>query len=160
MEGTMTRRISDRLPPEILEAFSGEIPEAKIGLAYLLVSIDPDGRPRPCMLSAGEILAVDETKLRVALWPGTHTAENLARGVPTVICFVSPGIVLYVKGAASAMDPVEGAELARFEIAVSSVEADIHPGMPVTQTITFGVESMDAATVAESWRRQIEFLRA
>lgn len=155
----MTRTVGDRLPEVILEAFDGKDLEAKIGPAYLLVTVDRDGRPRPCMLSAGEILAPDETRLRVGLWPGTHTSENLAAGSPALLCFVAPGVVLYVRGAPRALEQVEGGSLARFEITVSSVESDVHPGMPVTQPITFGVESMDPATVVESWRQQLDTLR-
>lgn len=155
----MTRMIGDRLPTVILEAFDGEDLDGKIGPAYLLVTVDPDGRPRPCMLSAGEIVAMDDTRFRIGVWPGTHTSENLAGGSPALLCFVAPGTVLYVKGAVSALEPVEDVTLARFEIAVASVESDIHPGMPVTQAITFGVESTDLTAVADSWRRQIETLR-
>lgn len=156
----MTRAIGDRLPEAILEAFDGRDLEGKIGPAHLLITVDRDGRPRPCMLSAGEILALDDTRFRVGLWPGTRTSENLAAGSPALLCFVAPGTVLYVRGAARALEPVEGVTLARFEIAVSSVESDIHPGMPVTQAITFSIESKDAAAVADSWRQQIEALRS
>ncbi|HEX9121754.1 MAG TPA: hypothetical protein VF984_00105 [Actinomycetota bacterium] len=155
----MTRPVGDRLPPEILAAFDGSDLEGKIGPAYLLVSADPDGAPRPCMLSAGEILARDDRHLRVGLWPGTHTSENLARGAQIVFCFVAPGSVLYVRGPVRRLHATPEAQLARFEIEVGSVESDVHPGMPVTQTITFDVER-DRTEVAESWRRQIEALRA
>lgn len=155
----MTRAAFDRLPPEVLGAFDGTELETKIGPAYLLVSADPDGNPRPCMLSAGEILATDDRHLRVGLWPGTHTSRNLARGAPIVFCFVGPGTVLYIRGPVRALPDVAGARLSRFEIDVDSVESDVHPGMPVTQTIVFEVER-DRSAVAEDWAKQLETLRA
>jgi hypothetical protein len=155
----MTRPVGDQLPQEVLAAFDGSDLEAKIGPAYLLVSADADGAPRPCMLSAGEILATDDRHLRFGLWTGTHTSENLARGASVVFCFVAPGSVLYVRGPVRALEPVAGVQLSRFELEVASVESDVHPGMPVTQTITFDVER-DRSEVAASWERQIQALRA
>ncbi len=156
----MTVTVGDRLPPRILEAFDGRSLESKIGPAYLLVSVDPDGTPRPCMLSAGEIVAVDDRTLRLGLWPGTRTSSNLARGSPALLCFVAPGDVLYVKGSVRALDPVPDRKLARFELHVESVESDLHPGMPVTAGIAFAVESGTPQEVAASWRSQIDSLLA
>ncbi len=155
----MSRTVGERLPPEVLEAFDGRDLERKIGPAYLLVTADQDGTPRPCMLSAGEILAPDDRRLRVALWAGTRTARNLARGSPALLCFVTPGTVLYVRGTPRPLPPVEGSDLERFEIAVSSVESDLHPGMPVTHGIGFTVERGDPSEVVRAWRAQLEGLR-
>ena len=155
----MGKDIGDRLPHGVMTAFDGTSLEQKIGPAYLLVSTDPDGRPRPCMLSAGEVLATDDRHLRVGLWPGTHTSQNLARGASIVFCFVSPGTVLYIRGSVHPLPEAPQAQLARFEIEVASVESDVHPGMPVTQTISFDVER-NRSEVAANWRRQIEALRA
>jgi hypothetical protein len=110
------------------------------------------------MLSAGEVLALDERRLRIGLWPGTHTSKNLARSGPVVLCFVVPGIVLYVRGIARPLDPVPRAHLVRFEIEVTSVESDLHPGMPVTQAITFDVERNRDA-VAADWEVQLRALQ-
>ncbi|HXF74207.1 MAG TPA: hypothetical protein VNO79_16575 [Actinomycetota bacterium] len=153
----MSRAVGDRLPREVLEAFDGRDLERKVGPAYLLVTTDEDGTPRPCMLSAGEVLAPDDRRLRVALWAGTRTARNLARGSPALLCFVAPGTVFYVRGTPRPLAPA--ADLERFEIAVSSVESDLHPGMPVTHGIGFAVERDDPAEVVRAWRAQIEALR-
>lgn len=156
----MTKQVGDRLPEQVLRTFDGEDLERKIGPAYVLLSVDPDGSPRPCMLSAGEILAVDDRRLRVALWPGTRTSTNLASGGPVLLCFVAPDTVLYVRGRSRTLGASETTRLERFEIEVGSVESDAHAGMPVTQTITFSVGSANPAEVAETWRRQLADLRA
>ena len=90
----MSKPIGERMPTDVLAALDGSDLEAEVGRAYLLVTTDPDGAPRPCMVSAGELLAVDDRRLRVALWPGTRTGSNLARGGPVLLCFVAPGTVL------------------------------------------------------------------
>ncbi len=155
----MSEPIGDRLPKEILRAFDGEDLERKVGPAALLITTDEDGTPRPCMLSAGEVLAPDDRRLRVALWPGTRTARNLARGSRALLCFVAPGTVLYVKGRARPLDPSASTGLERFEVAVEAVESDLHAGMPVTQGIAFAVEGRDVGRVVEAWRRQLAALR-
>jgi hypothetical protein len=155
----VTKPVGDRLPDEVLGAFDGRDLERKIGSAYVLISLDPDGSPRPCMLSAGEVLAPDDRHLRVALWAGTHTVRNLAAGKPVLFCFVASGTVLYVRGLPRDLGPSEATKLARFEIDVTSVESDVHVGMPVTSTITFSVGSADPAEVAETWREQLDALR-
>src|SRR5680860_317792 len=99
----MTKSVRHRLPDSVLEAFDGHNLSRKIGSAYLLVTLDPDGLARPCMLSAGEILAVDNSHLRFALWPGTNTSRNLAAGRPILLCFVAPEIVLYIRGRPKAL---------------------------------------------------------
>ena len=71
----MSRLIGETIPAELAEALDGEELERKIGPAYLLVTSDDDGTPRPCMLSAGEVLAVDERRLRFALWTGSRTCD-------------------------------------------------------------------------------------
>ncbi len=154
----MSKLVGDSLPAEVLAALDGRDLERKIGPAYLLLTGDEDGLPRPCMLSAGELLAVDERRLRIALWPGTRTAANLARGGRAVLCYVEPGSVLYVRGPVRPLEDASGA-LACFELAVESVESDMHAGMPVTSGIRFAVERGDPASVAEAWDRQLAPLR-
>jgi hypothetical protein len=155
----MTRAIGDRLPDEVMAAFDGEDLERKVGPAYLLVTVDPEGTPRPCMLSAGEIVATDDRHLRLALWAGTKTSRNLAAGSTVLLCFVAPGVTYYVRGRPRALGTSEAPRLERFEVEVTAVESDVHPGMPVTSPITFAVEAGDPAEVAATWREQVRALR-
>jgi len=155
----MTKRVSDRLPGSVLEALDGRDLERKIGPTYVLMTVDPDGAPRPCMLSVGEILAPDDRHLRVALWPGTNTSRNLAAGSPALLCFVAPATVLYVRGRPRTLGRSATTRLERFEIEVDAVESDAHAGMPVTGTITFSIGDADPAEVAAAWRSQLEDLR-
>jgi hypothetical protein len=155
----MATLIGDRLPQELREALNGEALEGKIGLTWLLFTADEDGTPRPCMLSAGEVLARDDKALRFALWPGTTTGANLARGARVLFCHVAPGSVLYVRGPAHRIEPAAETSLDCFELAVESVESDEHAGMPVTSGIEFAVTRDEPAQVADAWRRQLDPLR-
>ena len=156
----MAKSLGDRLPETVLRAFDGQDLEAKVGPAHLLVTVDPDGSPRPCMLSAGELLAAGDRRLRVLLWAGTGTARNLAGGGPVLFCYVEGAEVVYVKGDPRPL-PAEGrGGFERFEIQVRTVETDRHAGLPVTGGITFGVDGGDRAKLARGWERQLAALRA
>ncbi len=156
----MAKSLGDRLPETVLRAFDGHDLEAKVGPAHLLVTVDPDGSPRPCMLSAGELLAVDDRQLRVLLWAGTGTSRNLAGGGPVLLCYVEDAEVVYVKGDPHPLPRQAGGGFERFEIQVRAVETDRHAGLPVTGGITFGVDGGDRAKLARGWERQLAALRA
>jgi hypothetical protein len=155
----VSKHLGDKLPREVITAFDGERIEEKIGLAYLLVTTDEDGTPRPCMLSAGEILVSDDKHLRVALWPGTTTSKNLARGSRALFCYVAPGSVVYAKGHPISLGSGPDSKLERFEVTIDTVESDTHQGMPVKETVLFEVEGMDTSKVAANWNRQLDALR-
>lgn len=152
----MSARVSNVLPPEIQMEFDGKNLGSKTGLAFLVVTVDTDGSPRPCMLSAGEILAVDGRTLRLGVWPDSTTAANLRRGSRVVLCYVKPNTVLYVKGRAlGTWDD----QLLTAEIAVSEVAADEHPGFAITDGIRFRYQGSPEALVA-AWSSQLAALRS
>jgi hypothetical protein len=155
----MSKVVGDRLPEQITRAFDGQDLESKIGPAHLLVTTDEDGTPRPCMLSAGEVLATGDDRLRLILWSGSTTCRNLAGGGPVLFCYVVGRDLYYVKGVARTLPPAASSKLERFEIQVRAVESDRHEGMPVTAGITFGIDDLDPAKVTAGWRRQLAALR-
>jgi len=106
------------------------------------------------------LLAVAARKVRLALWRGSRTSGNLARGGHALLCHVAPRTVVYVRGPARPLEAGPDLDLDCFELEVDSVESDEHAGMPVTTGITFGVERGDPAGVVEAWERQLAGLRA
>jgi hypothetical protein len=156
----MSRLLGDTLPDALVGALDGTGLAGKVGQAYLLVTSDEDGTPRPCMLSAGELLALDGRQVRVALWAGSRTSANLARGDTALLCHVAPRTVVYVRGPVRALDAGADLDLDCFELEVASVESDEHHGMPVTTGITFAVEDEAPAAVVANWERQLARLRA
>ncbi len=155
----MSAIVGNRLTTPILELFDGRDLGAKIGLAYLLVTADDDGSPRPCMLSVGEILAVDEQHLRLAIWQGTRTSANLSSGRSCLFCYIAPGQVLYVRGAVKTLGRLAERQLDCFEIEVASLESDDHPGMPVVETFRFGLTSQKPGEISREWQHRLDALR-
>jgi hypothetical protein len=154
----MTEGLDIRLPEDVLAAFDGSDLESKMGLAYLLVTVDSDRSPRICMLSAGEVLAQDERTFRLALWPGTRTGENLRRGGEVLFCYVAPGRVLYIRGIGRSLEGGTD-ETAQFAIAIRSVESDEHQGMPVSSPIRFETHQSQA-DVVQAWAAKLAGLRS
>ena len=155
----MSTALGDRMPDPVMAAFDGERLEEKVGLGYLLVTCDPDGSPRPCMLSCGELLAPDDRRLRVALWSGTHTSENLSRGSACLFCYVEEGIVLYMRGSPRHLGALERHQVECFDIDISSVESDDHPGMPAAGTFRFTVTGQSVQSVVTEWQERLAALR-
>lgn len=154
----MSNLIGTELPAEIQQFFDGTELAGKIGVGFLLVTVDADGAPRPCMLSAGEVLVPGPREIRVALWAGTSTAANLRRGSAVLFCFVTGRTVLYVAGRPRPLAQEAPEDLKCFAVEVREVRDDLHPGMPVTSGITFEVE-LERDEVLTGWERQLAALR-
>lgn len=155
----MSKYLGDRLPAELMAALDGHGLERKYGATYVVLTADPDGVPRPCMLSAGELLALDDRTVRVALWPNGRTGANLRRGGKLVICFVAPNLVLYVRGRPRELAPAHDPEIERFEVAVESVDSDAHEGLPVAHGIAFTSTPEIQRAMLEQWRKVLDALR-
>jgi hypothetical protein len=110
------------------------------------------------MLSVGDLVAVDDRTLRVALWPGTRTGGNLSRQAATMLCSVMPGSVRYVRARPSRLAAGADAPVECFELEVLSVHDDKHEGMAVTSGITFALDGLSTESVVASWRDQLDTL--
>jgi hypothetical protein len=151
--------VGESLPPIVLEALDGRNLEEKIGPVFLLITTDVDGSPRPCMVSAGEVIAVDYARFRVALWPTSHTSANLSRGSSALFCFVAENAAFYIRGSSRVLGRSDSSGLEGFEIRVESVESDTHSGMPIREGITFSLDGVTATDVSERWAVQLAGLR-
>lgn len=152
----MTKRVGDRLPPDLVFRFDGTALDGLVGIAYPLVTVDESGAPRFNMVSAGELLSVDDRTLRIVLWPDTRTGVNLAAGREALLCVVEPGSVRYVRG--SAVRLMSPGTLECFELTVSVVESDSHDGMPVATPITFDPVTPGRDEMLAAWRDQLAVL--
>ena len=157
----MSKFLGDRLPPEVVNTFDGRNLEKKIGSGYVAATLDENGDVRFCMLSAGEILVVDERTLRVGLWAETRSSSNLKRGSPLNLCFVAPSTVLYIRGSAKELHgQISGGGIDMFEVTADSVTSDAHAGLPVTHTIGFACEQIEEATLIREWEARLRSLQA
>lgn len=153
----MPKEVSNHLPRELVEALDGRDLEGKVGETFELLTVGEDGWPHVALLSAGEVLAVSEGELRLALWPNTTTTANLRRSGRATLSCVLGRTAYSVKLSASAL-PGGDTSLARFVCRVGTVESDTVDYAELESGIRFRLK--DAPTVVERWRRVIESLKA
>ncbi|GAA0416683.1 hypothetical protein [Streptomyces luteireticuli] len=150
----MSVRIGDRLPPPVLQLFGPAESERPEGQCFLLVTVDVDGCPRPCMLSVGDLCPLDDRRLRAAVWPGSRSTANLDSGRPALLTLAAPPDVFHVRLTPARLPDAPGSPLARFEFTVTGVDRDGHEGMPVTRPMWFAARPDRREDVLALWREQ------
>ncbi len=155
----MSAPLGDRLPTAVMSALSAAARERPEGQCVILVTVDPEGQARPCLLSVGELLAVDDRKLRAVIWPDSKTTQNLDSGRSALFTLACPPDVFHVRAEPRRLAAAPHSQLARFEFTVCSVEADTHSGMPVTQPMWFAARADLHDSVLVMWASQLDALR-
>jgi hypothetical protein len=156
----MPRSLGPDLPPSLVELFDGGDLAGRVGLTFLLLTVDEAGWPHMAMLSVGELVAENPRVLRGALWHSSSSTRNLEREKRGVLAFISDGSAYYVRLRTSRLPDLElGAEgrLAAFRLDVEDVLEDAVGYARLTSGVSFVLNSPD--DVLARWRRTIEALR-
>jgi hypothetical protein len=147
------------LPAEVAALLGGRDVQAGVGLTIQLLTVDEPGWPRVALLSVGEVLAIDERNLRLALWPTSQTTANLSRTGRGVLCLVDAGAFFTVLiHAARGVDLVDPAPRAVFEARIDELRRDEVPYAVLTSGIVFDLPDRDV--VVARWHETIEALAA
>jgi hypothetical protein len=155
----VTRRIGDALPDAFRDRLSGSDLEEQIGRTYILLTADDQGDVSIALLSAGEILALDDRRLRIALWPGTTTTRNLQRSGRGTIASIEHDGTYYVRIEARRGPDVRAASMSHavFETHVVEVLLDDVSYATIESGIRFDLK--DPAAVLGRWQSTIDALR-
>jgi hypothetical protein len=145
------------LPADVVALLDGSDLEARVGLTIELLTVAEDGWPGVALLSAGEVLAISDSDVRLALWPSSRTTANLTRTGRGVLAFVHAGAAFTVRVEARRAADLPG-PLAAFAGRVAAVRRDEVGYARVTSGITFDLP--DAPAVVARWRETIEALKA
>ncbi len=156
----MTRELSETLPDELLTRLDGSDLAVREGDTYLLVTTAEEGWPHIAMLSAGEVLAVSPSELRLALWPRSSTTANLRAGGRALLAYFAPGSAYYVQLEAEPYKAGAGVtdSLARFSARVTRALVDRVDYAEITSGIRFRLR--DPAQVLQRWEQAISTLRS
>jgi len=122
----MSHVVGRALPDHLRERLSQRDLPSRLGVAMPLVTVDPDGRPHPMMVSYLELRAYDATTVGLVIHADSGSARNLAaRDVATLI-IVEPDLVAYVKlrRLDGPLAVVEDARLVYMLLAVEEVRED------------------------------------
>ncbi|MGG1877058.1 pyridoxamine 5'-phosphate oxidase family protein [Paenibacillus cisolokensis] len=147
------------LPQGLCEWLNGRDLESKSDTAMVLLTVTEDGWPHTAMISAGEVIALDRSRLRLALWPGTVTAGNMKRTGQATLVTVHDGAVHSIRLRVKALPDVEGARhpRQRFAADVVHVREDRAKYAEVLSGVTFRLH--DPAEVLKRWSETIAELR-
>jgi hypothetical protein len=132
---------------------------ARVGFTVSLITMEQGGWPRVALLSVGEILAPDDRRLHLALWPGTTTTRELTRtGQATLSCIVA-GVAYSVHARLTRGDDLRAADMdhAYFAGSVEESFRDTVGYARLTGGITF--ELPDRAAVVARWQATIDAMR-
>jgi hypothetical protein len=149
---------ADEIPGPIVDFLNGEDLESKASLALRLSTVDAEGWPHACLLSAGDMLALPGGRIRLAIHPGSSTAANLARdGRLTLTMPVGRGLCELWMRATKLGEGEAGMPLAFFEAKLEAIRQHQAPYADVKSGVTFSLHDPEA--VLARWRRQIAALR-
>ena len=160
----MSRVIGNRLPAPVFGLLNGRDLRGRLGRAFLVTTVDPEGRPHPAILSYGELLAVDPARLRLAMYEKSRTVGHLKENGRLTLSLVEPGLAYYVKGRATSLPPMQKyPRLARFEVAIEEILEDQaeedEAGARITGGITFA-PAPRSGDLLKSWEETIAALRS
>ncbi|HEY7141346.1 MAG TPA: pyridoxamine 5'-phosphate oxidase family protein [Methylomirabilota bacterium] len=121
----MSRSLGPVLPDRLLSRLMAPASGSPLDAAVVLATVDPYGWPHPALLSYGELLALDASRIRLALHPGSRSSRHLRESGRATLVFADAELCLYVKAEALALPGGRAApELARFELVVRDVLED------------------------------------
>ncbi len=132
--------------------------ESKQGTAMMLLSVTEDLWPHTAMISVGEIVALDRSRLRLALWPGTVTTGNLLRSSQATLVAIHDGAAHYVRLRLQALPDLPGARhpRQRFAAEVVAVREDIAKYADILSAVK--IQLHDPDEVLGRWKETIEEL--
>jgi hypothetical protein len=89
-----------RLPPALAAALSGEGFRRRRRHVLLLATTDADGFPRVALLTLGEVRALSDTRLAIAVRARSRTAINLVRRATATLLYLSRHVSVSVQARA------------------------------------------------------------
>ncbi|MDI3410164.1 pyridoxamine 5'-phosphate oxidase family protein [Bacillus sonorensis] len=148
-----------QISSELLELLNGKNLASKRHEAMMLQTVTEDGWPHTAMISANEIIALNGTDIRLALWKGTTTTANIVRTGRAMLVTCWKGKAHYVRLSLSELPELKGAKhpRARFSGTVESTREDIAKYADIISGIQ--IELKDEEAVIKRWEETLEELR-
>lgn len=157
----MSTNLGPKLPQPLVELFSGSDLRAKTDMACVLVTQGQDGYPHPCIVTPGELVAGDDSTMRVALYAEASASRNMRSGSPATLCLAHEGAAYYVKADAEPFQTNQPAleGLAAFTLRPRHVLKDAEEGAEVTSGFRFR-DLRGESALLERWEPIVTALKA
>src|SRR4051794_11316856 len=101
----MTGTEPDRLPGPLRAALERD---DAAGFTVEVITVGADGWPHVALVSVGEIVALADPHVRLALWPSSTTTANLVRTRAATLAAVTDGVAYRVRVTVAPRGELEG----------------------------------------------------
>jgi hypothetical protein len=132
----MSEEIGARLPPP-LRFELGAHPVAGLPKAVLLLTSDAEGSPRVAVLGAPELWVPDETRIQFSVNAASTTCANLGAFGKAALWYVLDAAAYCIRGVVTEAPSQSPADFRRFELKITSILKDFHPGAPMVSGPTY-----------------------
>ena len=155
----MSRIEGKELSPDLLALLDGTDLDTKVGETMLLLTVSENGWPHLAMLSVGELLATRPDEVRMALWKGTTTGDNLRRTSQGTLALVYRGAGHYIELEVTGTTGLQvGTKtLDYFSCAVTKALTDVVGYATLTTGIRFELPRRE--DVVSRWERTVAAIR-
>lgn len=129
--------VDNNIPQSLFQLLNGKKLGDKQQEAMMLLTTTEDDWPHISMISVGEIVAMDQTRLRIALWPDTITVQNITRTGYAMFVLFCEGKAYYIRLELKKLPLLSNAKYRRerFEATVKTVREDIAKYADITSGI-------------------------
>lgn len=149
---------SKALPPEVVKTLDGTDLETRSSEAIRLITVGEDGWPHAAQLSVGEVLAVNPAELLVAIWPHSHTTQNLRRDGRLTLALVANGALFEMRAHATLeAEHNTKLDLVVFRVKIQLVREHRSTYADVTSGVSFRLH--DRERTFARWRDQVNTLK-
>ncbi|MFB5189723.1 pyridoxamine 5'-phosphate oxidase family protein [Alicyclobacillus fastidiosus] len=151
---------NEGLPDNLFELLNGRALHDKQHEAMMLLTTTQDLWPHTAMVSVGEVVAVDRTHLRLAMWPSTTTTQNLERTGQAMLVLFYGAKAYYLRLSVEALADHKAARhpRRRFSAKVDGVREDVAKYADITSGVQ--IQLKEPGDVLSRWQETIEDLLA
>jgi len=139
-----------------MQYFGGSLEAVPDGFTASLVTISEDGWPITSLLGPGELYAIDDRHLALALWPASRAQQNMLRTGRASLDFVAGARFYQLHVTRLHSQTVDGLMLIQTEL--SGGEAQSVPYAQLTAGIQYVLQDPSASLAR--WQRQRGSLRS
>ncbi|HJZ68174.1 MAG TPA: pyridoxamine 5'-phosphate oxidase family protein [Blastocatellia bacterium] len=92
----MSKLVGAELPDELFRWLTDL--EANAGKIIMICTVDENGWPHPAMLSCLEVVAKDQSNIRLAPYKDSSTTRNMRRNGKLAMMIIDERVAYYIKG--------------------------------------------------------------
>ena len=135
----MSKILGHQLTDALLTRLNGAQVASHEGKIIPIFTLDERGWPHPALLSYYEVVAKDTSRLDMAIWKDSSTANNLRRTGKISLMVTDSGVNFYIKGAVRELENemIDAPQVSRFEITVEQLLEDQEPNAHITGGMTY-----------------------